>query len=83
MRLTLALAGRHFPTSPAKAMACITLGHGVAPIVAPAMAGYVVQATGSYLIALAVTAIVLIAGLLLFQIMTLAEKKRAGLPRAF
>ncbi len=81
--LTLALAGRHFPASLAKAMARITLGYGVTQIVAPAMTGYVAQATGSYRIALVVTAIMLTAGVLLLQIMTLAEKKRAGLPRAF
>lgn len=46
--LTLSLIGRRFPANPAKAMARLTLSYGVAQIVAPAMAGYIAAATGSY-----------------------------------
>jgi MFS family permease len=46
--LTLALIGRYFPENPAKAMARLTLSYGVAQILAPAMAGYIATASGSY-----------------------------------
>ncbi len=63
--LTLALIGRHFPNNPAKAMARLTLSYGVAQMVAPVMAGYIANATGSYQGALMITALVLVAGMAL------------------
>jgi len=61
--LTLSLIGRHFPNNPAKAMARLTLSYGVAQMIAPAMAGTIANATGSYRGALVITALVLIAGM--------------------
>lgn len=61
--LSLALIGRRFPDNPAKAMARLTLSYGVAQILAPAMAGYIAQATGSYHGALWITAAVLAVGM--------------------
>ncbi len=61
--LTLSLIGRHFPNNPARAMARLTLSYGVAQMLAPAMAGYIANATGSYHGALIITALVLIAGM--------------------
>lgn len=46
--LTLTLVGRRFPQNPAKAMARLTLSYGVAQIVAPALAGGLAAAAGSY-----------------------------------
>ena len=46
-------------------MARLTLSYGVAQIVAPAMAGYIATATGSYQGALIVAAWVMAAGMLL------------------
>lgn len=63
--LTLSIIGRCFPANPAKAMARLTLSYGVAQIVAPAMAGYIATATGSYQGALIVAAWVMAAGMLL------------------
>jgi MFS family permease len=62
--LTLSIIGRCFPANPAKAMARLTLSYGVAQIVAPAMAGYIATATGSYRGALFVAAWVMAAGML-------------------
>lgn len=61
--LTLTLIGRRFPHNPAKAMARLTLSYGVAQVVAPAMAGSIAQATGSFHGALLVTAAVMTAGM--------------------
>jgi MFS family permease len=61
--LTLALIGRHFPANPARAMARLTLTYGVSQILAPAMAGYIAAATGSYLGALVVAAVVMVIGM--------------------
>ena len=61
--LTLALVGRRSPTNPGKAMARLTLSYGVAQISAPALAGAMVQASGSYAGALWLTAVVQILGM--------------------
>jgi predicted MFS family arabinose efflux permease len=46
--LTLTIIGRYYPANPAKAMARLTLSYGVAQIIAPALTGYIADATGSY-----------------------------------
>lgn len=75
--LTLTLIGRHFPANPAKAMARMTLSYGVAQIFAPAMAGYIATATGSYHGALIVTAIVMVGGMVLLRALLIEEKRNA------
>ena len=77
--LTLTIVGRHFPANPAKAMAKMTLSYGVAQIVAPAMAGYIATATGSYQGALIVTAVVMVGGMALLQAL-IHEERRAAHP---
>lgn len=67
--LTLSLIGRCFPENPAKAMARLTLSYGVAQIAAPAMAGYIAAATGSYRGALIVAAGVMGVGMVLLQML--------------
>ncbi|MDE2585466.1 MAG: YbfB/YjiJ family MFS transporter, partial [Betaproteobacteria bacterium] len=74
--LTLTLIGRHFPANPAKAMARMTLSYGVAQIFAPAMAGYIATATGSYHGALMVTAVVMVAGMALLQALMHEERRK-------
>ena len=63
--LTLALVGRRSPGNPGKAMARLTLSYGVAQVTAPALAGAMAQASGSYLASLWLTAAVLTAGMLI------------------
>lgn len=75
--LTLTLIGRHFPANPAKAMARMTLSYGVAQVFAPAMAGYIATATGSYQGALIVTAVVMLGGMVLLQALMNEEKRNA------
>lgn len=61
--LTLALVGRRSPANPGKAMARLTLSYGAAQIIAPAVAGAMAQASGSFRGALWLTAGVMAAGM--------------------
>ncbi len=63
--LTLSLVGRYSPNNPAKAMARLTLSYGAAQVIAPAIAGYIAEATGSYQGALHVAALVMGVGIVL------------------
>lgn len=65
MSLTLALVGRRSPGNPGKAMARLTLSYGVAQVTAPALAGAMAQASGSYSASLWLTAAVLTVGMLI------------------
>lgn len=67
--LALSLVGRSFPNNPAKAMAKLTLSYGLAQIIAPAMSGYIANATGSYNGALEITAVVLAIGVVLLMML--------------
>lgn len=60
--LTLTLVGRRFPANPAKSMARMTLGYGVAQILAPVAAGQMAAQTGDYRGALYLAAVALTAG---------------------
>lgn len=73
--LTLALVGRRFPDNPAKAMARMTLGYGVAQIIAPAMAGTIAASTGSYRNALLITAGVMVCGMVVLQVLSREERR--------
>lgn len=76
--LTLTLVGLHFKDNPAKAMARMTLSFGVAQIVAPAMAGAIAHATGSYHWALVVTAVVMLSGVGLLCLLQQEEQNAAN-----
>lgn len=73
--LTLAIVGRHFPANPAKAMARMTLSYGVAQIGAPAIAGYIATAKGSYHDALIATLAVLGIGVVLLRFLAKEEMR--------
>lgn len=73
--LTLTLIGRHYPANPAKAMAKMTLSYGIAQIFAPAMAGYIAAATGSYQGALIITAGFMVLGITLLKALMTEEAK--------
>jgi len=46
--LVLTMAGRYYPTKPAKMMGKMTLGYGTAQILAPAITGWLATITGTY-----------------------------------
>lgn len=74
--LTLALVGRRSPGNPGKAMARLTLSYGAAQVSAPALAGAMAQASGSYRGALWITAAVLVVGLVLVVALRRLEQQR-------
>lgn len=63
--LVLTMAGRYYPTRPAKMMGKITVFYGVAQIMAPAVTGILVEQTGSYNNVLYVASLIMVAGSLL------------------
>lgn len=65
--LVLTMAGRLYPTKPAKLMGKMTLAYGLAQVIAPAITGVIAEKTGSYAPGLYLAAILLsFAVLLLF-----------------
>jgi len=46
--IVLTMAGRFYPTKPAKLMGMLTMSYGVPQIVAPTIAGYLAASTGDY-----------------------------------
>ena len=74
--LTLALVGRRSPGNPGKAMARLTLSYGVAQVTAPALAGAMAQASGSYRASLWLTAAVLTVGMLIMLRLRSLEARR-------
>jgi predicted MFS family arabinose efflux permease len=46
--LVLTIAGRHYPTRPAKMMGRMTLSYGVAQIIGPAVTGWMAASSGGY-----------------------------------
>jgi len=46
--LVLTMAGRYYPTRPAKMMGKMTIAYGVAQILAPAITGYLATGSGNY-----------------------------------
>jgi predicted MFS family arabinose efflux permease len=46
--IVLTMAGRFYPTKPAKLMGTLTLSYGIPQIIAPTVAGYLASATGNY-----------------------------------
>lgn len=60
--LTLTMAGRYFPTSPAKMMGKMTLSYGLAQVIAPAAAGMLAQWSGSYQLSIMVSCGIMLVG---------------------
>ncbi|ORU91871.1 MAG: MFS transporter [Cycloclasticus sp. symbiont of Poecilosclerida sp. M] len=46
--IVLTLAGRFYPTKPAKLMGLLTMSYGIPQIIAPTIAGYLAQQSGNY-----------------------------------
>lgn len=77
--LVLTMAGRYYPTRPAKMMGKMTLSYGVAQIVGPAVVGWMATRFGDYSMGLYLAAGVMVLGALLLAILKLVEKQDAQL----
>jgi MFS family permease len=73
--LMLTMAGKFYPTRPAKPMGRLTLSYGVAQVVAPAIAGTMAEARGSYAEPLIGAAAVMLLGM---GVLWLLMRMRAG-----
>lgn len=60
--LVLTLAGKFFPSNPAKLMGKMTLAYGAAQIIAPALTGYMAESLGDYNLGLRLSAAILFVG---------------------
>jgi predicted MFS family arabinose efflux permease len=70
--LVLTMAGKFYPSNPAKFMGTMTLAYGCAQIIAPVPTGYLAEAFGNYDIGLYLSAtVVMIGTLFLFRLLSL------------
>ena len=77
--LVLSMAGRYYPTRPAKMMGKMTLTYGIAQIVGPAITGSLASRLGGYDSGLYVAAGVLAVGTLLLFVLKFVERRDARL----
>jgi len=76
--LVLSMAGRYYPTRPAKMMGKMTLSYGVAQIIGPAITGQLAEQLGSYNAGLYFAAGVMVVGTLLLLVLKAIEKRDAN-----
>jgi len=67
--LVLTMAGRYYPTRPAKMMGRMTLAYGIAQIMAPAITGLLASRTGDYRVGLYLAAGFMVLGSLILLVM--------------
>jgi MFS family permease len=77
--LVLTMAGRYYPTRPAKIMSKMTLSYGVAQIIGPAIVGWLATRLGNYSIGLYLAGGVMVVGVILLAILKLVERRDAEL----
>jgi predicted MFS family arabinose efflux permease len=75
--LVLSMAGRYYPTMPARMMGKMTLAYGVAQIIGPAITGTIGAELGSYNAGLYVAAIVMLLGTGLLLVLKAVERRDA------
>jgi predicted MFS family arabinose efflux permease len=76
--LVLTMAGRYYPTRPAKMMGKMTLSYGAAQILGPAITGVLGTYLGSYNAGLYFAAAVMVVGTLLLFVLKIVEKRDAA-----
>lgn len=72
--LVLTMAGRYYPTRPAKMMGKLTISYGVAQILSPAITGLLAERSGSYSAGLYLAAVMMMVGSLLIFKLRLLER---------
>ena len=73
--LVLTMAGRYYPTRPAKMMGKMTISYGVAQIMAPAITGLLAERSGNYYNGLYLAAGMMSVGLLLMLVLKSIENR--------
>jgi MFS family permease len=78
--LVLTMAGRYYPTRPAKMMGKMTLSYGIAQVIAPAVTGSLATYLGGYRAGLYLAAAVMAVGALLFGLLRVVDARtRVGM----
>lgn len=77
--LVLTMAGRYYPTRPAKMMGKMTISYGVAQILVPAITGLLAERSGSYRDGLYLAAGIMVLGTLFMLSLKLMEKRERAL----
>jgi predicted MFS family arabinose efflux permease len=75
--LVLTMAGRYYPTRPAKMMGKMTLSYGAAQILGPAVTGSLASYLGSYNAGLYLAAGVMVVGTALLLLLKVVEKRES------
>lgn len=73
--LVLTMAGRFYPTKPAKLMGKMTLTYGIAQIIAPAVTGNLAEQLGNYNLGLWIAGGMVLMGALITFVLKLQEQK--------
>ncbi len=76
--LVLTMAGKFFPSNPARFMGVMTLAYGAAQIIAPVFTGYLTAAFGSYNLGLYLSAGVMIIGAVFLLGLVRLERRTVG-----
>ena len=76
--LVLTMAGRYYPTRPAKMMGKMTISYGAAQIIGPAVVGWLATRLGDYSIGLYLAGGMMVVGTVLLAILKLVEKRDAA-----
>ncbi len=77
--LVLTMAGRYYPTRPAKMMGKMTLSYGLAQILGPAITGWLAAGrAGDYAVGLYLAAAVMLAGSALLFLLKAVQRRDAG-----
>lgn len=80
--LVLTMAGRFYPTRPARMMGKMTLSYGVAQIVGPAITGWLAVRYSGYVVGLHVAAGVMLLGTVLLVLLRLVARRDARIASA-
>lgn len=76
--LVLTMAGRYYPTRPAKMMGKMTVSYGVAQILAPAITGWLAASrAGDYAVGLYLAAGVMLVGSVLLLVLKVVQRREA------
>lgn len=67
--MMMGIAGRFYPTRPAKMMSTLTVAYGIAQISAPALTGWISEKTGSYEAGIYIAAGVMVIGVLILLLL--------------
>ena len=77
--LVLTMAGRYYPTRPAKMMGKMTVSYGVAQILAPAITGWLAAShAGDYAVGLYLAAGVMLVGSVLLLVLKVVQRREAN-----